>query len=122
VSYCFLLPQTGSTVCTLDDARHAENPFRANPLHMQAIPALSAGVRGAGRRQSFNYEAWLNIYAETFGKRYGTVDRLRIAHDARLACIPFSPDDLDEAITQAEYALVADPTHSAYSVATASHA
>jgi hypothetical protein len=43
------------------------------------------------------------------------VDRLRIAHDARLACIP--TDELDEAATQAEYALVADPTHSAYSVA-----
>jgi hypothetical protein len=92
-------------------------PFGAVQLSVRMKEMRALGVRRAGRRQSFDYEAWLNIYAETFGKRYGTVDRIRIAHDAKLACIPVSPDELDEAITQAEYALAADPTHSAYSVA-----
>jgi hypothetical protein len=92
-------------------------PFGAVQLSVRLKEMRALGVRRAGRRHSFDYEAWLKIYAESFGKRYGRVDRLRIAHDARLACIPFSPDELDEAITTAEYALAADPTHSAYSVA-----
>ena len=92
-------------------------PFGAVQLSVRMKEMRALAVRRAGRRQNLDYEAWLNIYAETFGKRYGTVDRERIARDARLACIPFSPDELDEAVTTAEHALAADPTHSAYSVA-----
>ena len=92
-------------------------PFGAVQLSVRMKEMRALGVRRAGRGQSFDYEAWLDIYAETYGKRYGSVDRYKIAHDARLACIPFTPDELDEAVTKAEYALAADPTHSAYSVA-----
>jgi hypothetical protein len=77
-------------------------PLGAVQLNVRMKEMRALGVRRAGRRQSFDYEAWLKIYSETFGKCYGRVDRLKIAHDARLACIPFSPDELDDAITTAE--------------------
>jgi hypothetical protein len=84
-------------------------------INMRLKQMRAFAVRRIERGATFDNEAWLKIYAEGIARRYGAPNHERTVRDARSAGVMFSPSELDEALTEAEYALEAHPDYSSWS-------